>query len=345
MQSVFFFQSRIAPFRINLFTELQNRYNFITFASLSKPEEELRLNLLIFKRIKFLGFYFLNFNFFRTVSKYDVIVLEFNIRYCQFLLLKLLFPQKKIVYWGIGVSSDSGYDKSNYILDLVRRLYMLMASEIIFYSDYPKIKYSRYSRLEKKLKVSGNCNLDNVPILESLVKRKNLLFIGTFKKNKGFEEIIELISRIRSSFHDKVIVVGSGTLEFSYKRKIYELNLQDFFEFKGRLDVNHSYDFLMKNCFLTILPSQAGLAVVDSLKMGIPVITKHNAITGGERFYIRDNFNGFLYHDESELDAIVLKLYNDYEYSYYLSNNATRYINSVVSTNQMTETFIHSFKI
>jgi glycosyltransferase involved in cell wall biosynthesis len=343
-KNVIFYQSRIAPFRINLFNQLSIKHKSITFASLSRPDEEIKFKLLLFRRKTFLGLYFMSLDFFKYLSKFDIIVLEFNIRYFQFLFLKLFFPKKKIILWGIGVSSDNGFDKSNYLLDLVRLAFMFSATEIIFYSEYPRLKYYRFSKIVKKLKVSGNCNLDNVPTVGSSTIRKNLLFIGTFKKNKGFEQIIDLINRIKLFFHDKVIVIGSGELELTYKKRINELNLQNYFEFKGKLDININYDYVMRSCFLTILPGQAGLSVIDSLKMGIPVITKYNSITGGERFYIQNNFNGFFYEENNELDYIVLKLYNDQEYSRTLSFNAITYINSVTSIEHMSQVFIRSFK-
>jgi len=341
-QKVLFFQSRIAPFRKILFNRLSNDFD-ITYASLKKTGFASGLRIKYFSRRSFLGLYFIGLSFFKNIRQYDIIVLEFNIRYVQFLFFKIFFPRKKLIFWGIGVSSDSGFDKPNLINDLIRLLFIRVADQIIFYSEYPFIKFSNYRGLYKKLLVSGNCNLDNVEWNNNVDNRVNLLFIGTLKRNKGFEEIISLIFKIKNNFFNKVIVIGDGEMLVPFRNQIDLLGLTTYFDFRGSLDINVSYETVIDSCFLTVLPSQAGLTVVDSMKMGIPVVTKFNSITGGERLYIQNEYNGFFYKDILDLESIVLRLYVDKEYRKIVSQNAFGYINTVTSIERMAKVISSTF--
>lgn len=343
-KKVFFFQSRIAPYREALFKRLNEENYDLTFLTVKKSSFNYGLNIKSFSRSTFLGLYFIELNFFKNIRDYDILFLEFNIRYIQFLLIKVFFPRKKLVFWGIGVSSDSGFDKPNFFVDLVRLLFIRAADEVVFYSTYPQIKYSNVKGLQKKLRVSGNCNLDNVQWNKCIENRVNLLFIGTLKENKGFEEIISLISKIKSFFLHKVIVIGDGEMLEVHRSHIKRLGLSNYFDFRGPLDINVSYKSVIDHCFLTVLPSQAGLTVVDSMKMGIPVVTKFNSITGGERLYIHNDFNGFLYNEGEELETIVSKLYRNTEYRKVISHNAYDFINTVTSIEKMAKVLSSTFE-
>ena len=71
---------------------------------------------------------------------------------------------------------------------------------------------------------------------------------------------------------------------------------------------------------------QAGLSVLQALGFGVPFITKKNAISGGEKYNIKNGYNGFLIEDSLiALSNIILKLCIDIKYAKQLGENAFYY--------------------
>ena len=84
-----------------------------------------------------------------------------------------------------------------------------------------------------------------------------------------------------------------------------------------------------KESIFSISYGQAGLSVLQALGFGVPFITKKNAISGGEKYNIKNGYNGFLIEDSLVvLSNIILKLCIDIKYAKQLGEKAFYYINN-----------------
>ena len=80
-----------------------------------------------------------------------------------------------------------------------------------------------------------------------------------------------------------------------------------------------------------VSPTQAGLTVPKSMGYGVPVITRRDAITGGELYHITSDENGILYDKDEDLVLILKQVIGNPEFAKtmgrkakdYYQNNAT----------------------
>ena len=73
---------------------------------------------------------------------------------------------------------------------------------------------------------------------------------------------------------------------------------------------------------MSISLNQAGLSVLNSLGYGVPFITMKNSVTGGERFNIKDKYNGLLLNKTSDLIKVFRKSDENKSYFVKMGKNA-----------------------
>lgn len=127
------------------------------------------------------------------------------------------------------------------------------------------------------------------------------LFIGRVMKEKGVDELFEVVQRIKNEY-DNVIFDIIGPFEDDYKRIIAEMQQKDFIQYHGfQSDVK---PFIEKACCL-ILPSyHEGMAntLLEAGAMGRPLITtnisgcKEAVVDGQSGFLVRVGDSGDLYN-------------------------------------------------
>ena len=140
------------------------------------------------------------------------------------------------------------------------------------------------------------------------------------------------------NFDIKLIIICDGPLKKSILNYINKNNLKENIFVKGAIydeEVLASYFY---NSLCMITPKQAGLSVLKSMGYGVPVVTSYDSITGGERFNIKED-NGFLYHDEKELENIITQCFFNPSIFLQKGINAKSYYQSNTTIKQMTKGF------
>lgn len=111
-------------------------------------------------------------------------------------------------------------------------------------------------------------------------KTNNLLAVGRLSKEKGFEDLIDVINIAKQTIPDiKLNLIGDGPEKENLKKKIKNLNLEKniiMHGFKQRNEINE----ITKKCSLYCMTSYEesfGLTVIESMSFGLPCIAFDDA--------------------------------------------------------------------
>lgn len=128
----------------------------------------------------------------------------------------------------------------------------------------------------------------------------NILFVGRLSEEKGCIYLLQALDMLKRSRYDfKAMIVGEGPLSTTLQQFTKENSLDNYVTFAGWVDSTAVVDFYRKSDVFvgpSIIAESGwqealGLVFVESLAMGVPVITTS---TGGISDVVTDNINGFL---------------------------------------------------
>ncbi|MFC1598734.1 glycosyltransferase [Patescibacteria group bacterium] len=124
-------------------------------------------------------------------------------------------------------------------------------------------------------------------------KEVNYLFLGQLEKHKGILFLIEVFKIFNKLDNCKLLVVGSGSLEDTLRKK-YEKD--DWIEFLGYVPYNQLCSMVFKRVHYTVLPSlcyeNAPGVIYDSFKYATPVIASD---IGGISELVQEGVNGYTF--------------------------------------------------
>jgi len=139
--------------------------------------------------------------------------------------------------------------------------------------------------------------------------RVTFIYIGWMVKEKGVNELLDVILENRDLDRFDFIFIGGGTLLEDLRQKVEKnININNI-KFTGWLEHNKVESYLKKSDVL-ILPSHAeGFpnVILEALNYGLPIISTD---VGAISESVIDNYNGFLIKpkDKDKLLSSILKL-------------------------------------
>jgi len=269
----------------------------------------------------------------KIINKYDVVIISPQLRFLKLLLLPF-FPHKpKLISWSIGlhVSYKKKYDLSKKP-DFKDRLYQFVQNHCdacIYYMPQPIEYWKKYSNIdEKKYFVAHNTvKVADYKDLLPIEKKDRFLFVGTIYRQKGLGELLDAyaLAKSKCNIFPKLCIVGKGPEEGVIHDIIISRKLMDSVEMLGAIyDEEVLKDIFLKS-ILCISPKQAGLSVQKSLGYGVPFVTRPDAITGGERFDVINNENGYYYNTIDGLANILINAVKNPSIIERMSKNARNY--------------------
>jgi len=298
---------------------------------------------LIIKEKKIGPFTFHDKEFLKFCNSFGVVVAMFYLQKLSF--MKLLFSRKrsyKIIFWGIGVraSQNSAFDSPT-VLNKLRYYIAKKSDAMIFYTDYVAKKYKAQGVSEDKIFVMNN----TVRVSNTLTipeEKSSILFTGTLNKSKKIFSLLNAYNEAcKISKSVPVLeIVGSGADFEEVKTWIANSEIKDKIVLHGAIYNEQELEKIFKRSLACISPGQAGLSVLTSFGHGVPFVTSENAITGGERLNIENNYNGYLFSNEKELIDCIIETAENPEKYIQMGKNAKEFYETQRTPEIMAQGFI-----
>jgi len=150
---------------------------------------------------------------------------------------------------------------------------------------------------------------------EKIFKANDILFVGTFPKQKGLHIVVQALALVRLKIPDsRLIVIGRGEEQDKERIEnlVKELNLPDAVQFLGQKK-NEEVLRIVSQANLLVIAEQwfsdfGPVALVEAMAQGCPVVSGN---LGSPPDFIKDGHNGFLAeydNPESFAEKIILML-------------------------------------
>ncbi|SEL48590.1 Glycosyltransferase involved in cell wall bisynthesis [Chitinophaga rupis] len=278
----------------------------------------------------------------RLVSGYDVVIFPGDLHLIlPIISLLLQRKRRRIYFWGIGLSSENSLRES-FLKDKIRFLLTDLSDGTILYSSHVAEIYRKKVLKPGKVFVAHNSiRVKKFPLSEE--KRTKVLSIGTFKKNKRLSDLVIAFGNIIDRIPENITLdfIGDGEEGAILQQLVEQNGLSGRVNFWGRIEDDEKIYAIIRNAIVSVSPTQAGLSVLHAMALGCPFLTSVNAITGGEKFNIKENYTGYYYNGQvSDLEQKLLNIIRDEKTNQQIAHNAYDFYHKERSIEQMAQSFI-----
>lgn len=311
MKKVIVLQGSLLKYRDPIYSYLNKEYD-LTLGYMHENKLTGFYNLYKVPYRKLRGMFLPTLSFLNYIKNFEIIIIMPDLHYFNYCLIPFYFSSIQIISWSIGMRASYTLKYNIYrkksLLDYILLSVLRHCDANIFYYDHPKIFWG------------GLLNSNNVFIATNttsifeLNKKKHdglnkefILFVGSLIKGKGIFHLLKSFlnaQKKHDGFNLKMVIVGDGPLKKEICNFIKKNKLDNCVFLKGAIYEEENLSSYFHKAICMITPNQAGLSVLKSMGYGVPVVTKFDSITGGERFNINDE-NGFIYKEDFELEKII----------------------------------------
>lgn len=267
----------------------------------------------------------------------EAVIAMFDIRWVNTVRAMYRFDkQLKWVWWGL----DRG--KSN----LATRAKLLLAGRpnpIVFYDEVTRDSFASVLGPEAQVFVANNTvHVPNrIESFRNPVKNR-IINVGSLDARKQNDVTIRVLKNIydKTGAVIRFSLIGDGAEREALKILVAELGMQNQVEFLGQIEDPSELARYYAEAIASVSFGQAGLAVLQSMAFGVPFVTKHNAISGGEKYNITHGETGILVEDDpAALDVALRRLIGDIDEARRLGEAAYRYYSDAASMQNMVGNF------
>lgn len=215
------------------------------------------------------------------------------------ILLSIVLSNKpKVIIRESSVASImKNYSLKSRLYDflLMKPLYK-MADKIIAQSvDIARDLIEIYHLNESKIQIINNpVKLDPLKIEQHKPEKINLLTIGRFSKEKGYDRLLKVLMQLPNKYIWQIM--GDGNLVEQIKKEADKLNLLNRIIFLGFLEEEHKLEIIRQSQLYIQTSYVEGFpnSLLQSVSQGIPAIAFN--VPGGTKEII-NNINGQLIED------------------------------------------------
>lgn len=302
----------INDYRVETYNLINEVFDFtVAYDQMDQTKSECQFKKLKLPSKKIGPFNIFGRKFWSECKKYDAVITSFDIHNFEFAFIPFIRRRYKLLTWSIGLrcSYTRPYDvtRKHEILDRLALSILNKADANIFYMDKAKEFWTRTSLDMNKVFIAPNTTSINLITPKS--PKTSILFVGTLYKGKGVDKLIYAFHKIADKINDNITldIIGKGDQQAPLKQLTHDLNLQDRVKFHGPIYNEQELAKYFEKAIICVSPTQAGLTVPKSMGYGVPVITKKDAITGGEIYHITSGVNGIIYENDEELPEVLCK--------------------------------------
>lgn len=304
-----FFQQN--GFQVKIFTRLERNFDY------DKHWDEFEV-----KRVPWEGNIFSKFNFLHSMYRFlkdvDSVHAIYCYRFAAFAAICKILNRKPLIITleGRGILDLPQSSWWNIrIHDFYRWFSLQMANKVIASSrEFEKIA-AKYVNPKKIVYIPNAVDLTILNVRPQLVEglkrryknKKIVLALRRLVPKNGIQFLVESASLIIQKISEvKFVIVGWGWMENYLKQKVKKLQLEDYFDFVGRVENDQVANYL-EISDVVIFPSTAestSIACLEAMAMSKPIVASK---VGGFFDMVMDGKNGFLVnlidHQYSDYDA------------------------------------------
>ena len=309
---LFVTQNVLHHYRVPVFRLVNKNPNIeLTLAHCGSAIVQNDMPEILLKLKKYGPFYAIK-DFDSICKDYDVVLCMYY--YYNFSVLKwVLRNGQKTVFWNIGVpaSYHRHYGEASNMWYKFYCHFLFKAKALLLYSKAPLDIYRKrgFKVYENKVFFAHN----TVEVMKQPLENESkdaLLFIGTLYLEKGLQVLLDAYKMAYSEKQDilPLKIVGGGEQFETVINWVKTNGLENKINLLGAIYDSTKKAEIFKKSIACISPMQAGLSVLECMGYGVPFITSHDAITGGEAFNIINGENGLRMKDLSQLKDVILDI-------------------------------------
>jgi len=266
--------------------------------------------------------------------------------------------------WTHGYYCGKSSFLSRRIRDLLLVIYCKLSDSVIAFSKRGYENLISYSIDSRKISIAPN-TLDTDDILKNkekilknldrneLLKKYNvgseskvILYCGRFSKRKNLHLLIKAFNVLKQNKDVYLFLVGNGE---TYEQNV---NLANIYNNSRVVFFSSVYEkeilakiFSLAHIF--VIPSWAGLSIIEAFCYGLPVITDNSKYHPPEIEYLKEGFNGLFYEENNYMDLAVKinNLLDNEEMMKNLSENALLTIKNKANIQLMLKGFSKGLNI
>ena len=180
----------------------------------------------------------------------------------------------------------------------------------IDFTPFDSRNYSKEETLQLK-------NVFHIPVDAPIV-----LFVGRVAKEKSIDVLIQAMPLLTQKLpHAKLVIVGDGPSRLELEELAHHLHVRDSVIFTGMQPwqtIGKMYQ--LGDVFVSASVTETqGLTFAEAMAASLPVVAMEDESIAG---FVRDGYNGRLFHHPEELANALLDVLSDETYRKRLSENA-----------------------
>ncbi len=147
--------------------------------------------------------------------------------------------------------------------------------------------------------------IDNIPETPSSLTQKNMISIGRLSKEKGYQDLIDIYSKIGAKYPDwHLHIIGDGPERETLEEKIKASHLENQITLHGFQNKEYINHLLSQSSIylMTSYTESFGIVLLEAMSYGIPCIAFSSAEGACE--IIENNQNGFLVNERNQEEYI-----------------------------------------